>query len=117
MSETRKRDERGRLLPGPVTDYSRYARGDRDPGARAANTQRKAGNRTPAVSIPDEDKRTERVVTRLTGEHGALFKAKVAEAGITEADYLRDLILQDLGVTDTARRPAPRQPKREDATR
>ena len=113
MSETRNRDGRGRLLPGPATDYSRYARGDRDQAARDAKAAHERDRAVaPASSIIYTAQLTVRAGTKLTAEHAAMLQARIAELGITEAEYVRDLILTDLDVTDTTRRAAPRRPAR-----
>ena len=113
MSETRNRDGRGRLLPGPATDYSRYARGDRDQAARDAKAAHERDRAARGRSVvAHADKLTVRKSTKLTEGHAALVEARLAELGITEAEYVRDLILTDLDVTDTTRRSAPRRPAR-----
>ena len=111
--EPRQRDQRGRLLPGNATDYSRYAMGDRDPAARAAKTadqqRRRAAARQAAGTAPAGEPLDVRlnvtlgphdkpVAVRLThGEAGHLDGQPGSRAG-----YVRDLLRRDHGITDTA---------------
>jgi len=78
-------------------DYRRYTQGKRDRRATAAN----AG----------QDVRSIRAGTQLSERESAALIARLAELGVSGAEYIRGLILEDLGIQDTARRPAPKQPK------
>ena len=107
MSETRK-----------PTDYSRYAMGDRDPAARAAKAAHEREERAKASGaagrgrLAAEDVREVRAGTVLSERESATLKVRLAELGVSQADYFRDLMYKDLGIEDTARRPAARRANR-----
>ena len=87
----------------------RYWRGSRDSEAKKANTAYQRQHRATA----DPDSWEIRAGTTISQNDSAALNQRLTELRISESDYIRDLIYGDLGITDTARRPAPRQPKRQ----
>ena len=96
-----------------TSDYNRYAAGDRDQAARDAKAahererralaSRAAGRGTPA----DEDKRTVSVTIRLSAREAAELDKQAGTD--TRSAFTRDVLLAELGVEDTARRPTRRR--------
>ena len=119
MSGTRKRDGRGRLLPADnPDDYTRYVMGDRDPAAMAAKAKRGREDRARASEaagrsqVAAEDVWKIRVGTTVSERAAAILTERLAELGVSQSDYFRDLMYKDLGIEDTARRPAARRANR-----
>ena len=119
MSEARKRDGRGRLLPADnPDDYTRYVMGDRDKAALAAKAKRGREDRAKASEaaghgrVTAEDVWKVRVGTTVSERAAAILTERLAELGVSQADYFRDLMYKDLRIEDTARRPAARRANR-----
>jgi len=103
-----EREQRAQASSYDIEAVQRYWRGDRDQAARDANTAYRRRQRTHA----GEDTRQIRAGTSLSEQEASVLRARLGELGIYEAEYVRDLILEDLGIQDTARRPAPKRPRR-----
>ena len=119
MTEARKRDGQGRLLPADnPDDYTRYVMGDRDKAALAAKAKRGREDRARASEaagrsrVTAEDVWKVRVGTTVSERAAAILTERLTELGVTQADYFRDLMYKDLGIEDTARRPATRRANR-----
>ena len=112
MSDSQPRGQRGRFGPADnPSDYDRYAMGDRDPAARAAKAQYERDRRAAASAGRDttEDGPVIRVGTQFRGQEATALQGRLTELDVTQSEYVRDLILADLGIEDTRRRPAPRR--------
>lgn len=116
----RERDQQGLYLPNPETDdYDRYAMGARDPAARAAKAAYRRGERARASEAAgrgtpaDEDKRTVTVTVRLSEWEAAELDSDRGDD--TRSAFIRDALLDALGIEDTARRPARRRRNRGEA--
>lgn len=119
MTEARKRDGRGRLLPADnPDDYTRYVMGDRDEAALAAKAKRGREDRARASEAAGRSRVTAgnargiRAGTSLSERESAALNQRLDELGVSQADYFRDLMYEDLGIKDTARRPAQRRANR-----
>ena len=119
MSEARKRDGHGRLLRADnPDDYTRYVMGDGDPAALAAKAKRGREDRARASEAAGRSKVTAedvwkvRVGTTVSERAAAILGQQLSELGVSQADYFRDLMYKDLGIEDTARRPAARRANR-----
>ena len=119
MTEARKRDGRGRLLPADnPDDYTRYVMGDRDEAALAAKAKRGREDRARASEAAGRSRVTAgnargiRAGTSLSERESAALKERLAKLGVSESQFIRDLVLGALGIEDTARRPAARRANR-----
>ena len=107
MSDSQPRGQRGRFGPAvKATDYDRYAMGDRDPAARAAKAAHERERRAAASAGRDtpEDGPVIRVGTQFRGQEATALQRRLTELDVTQPEYVRGLILADLGIQDTARR-------------